>query len=457
MKRRAFLRATTALALGGIATAGVDSPLAARISRHQGAAMQPSETGTTTSRFFQDSDLNFVFLGMIGGAYYRAADVGACLAIADQITDGDAASAALAMIAAGARLAALAEQAAAAGRRISAREAYIQAANYTFSATYFLDRAGTPDRFKPTWLQHQALWDRAAALFDPPMEHVRIPYEGTTLPGYLFTVDTSGRPRPLLIFNNGSDGGMVAAWTMGIAPALERGYNVLTFYGPGQGLALLEQQLYFRPDWEKVITPVVDYALTRPEVDRTRIALMGISQGGYWVPRAAAFEQRITAAVADPGVVNVAASWTANLPPPMQELLAAGQKDAFDQFFTEGLRASPALAAVFAFRSRPYGLTSPYDVYTAVMQYSLAGVVDRIRCPMLITDPEGEQFWPGQSRQLYDALPGPKTLVAFTAAEGADLHCEPKAPGLRAQRIFDWLDAALERPASSPPLHAATG
>lgn len=70
-------------------------------------------------------------------------------------------------------------------------------------------------------------------------------------------------------------------------------------------------------------------------------------------------------------------------------------------------------------------------------------MIERIRCPVLITDPEGEQFWPGQSRLLYDALPGAKQLVRFTASEGAELHCEPMAAGLRAQRIFDWLDETL--------------
>jgi len=79
-----------------------------------------------------------------------------------------------------------------------------------------------------------------------------------------------------------------------------------------------------------------------------------------------------------------------------------------------------------------------------VQGYNLADVAKQIRCPMLITDAEGEQFWPGQSQKLYDALSGPKTLLKFTAAEGADLHCEPKAPGLRAQRIFDWLDQTLK-------------
>jgi len=92
---------------------------------------------------------------------------------------------------------------------------------------------------------------------------------------------------------------------------------------------------------------------------------------------------------------------------------------------------------------RPYGTKSPAEVILLTSRYELRGVIDRIRCPMLIADPEGEQFWPGQSQRLYDCLPGPKTLVPFTAVEGADLHVEPKALGLRAQRFFDWLDDEL--------------
>jgi hypothetical protein len=396
---------------------------------------------TSSARFFEDEDLNFVFLIVLGGAYDRVADVGACLAIADQITDGDAKSAYDAFAGAGAKRAAIADRALAAGHRTSAREAYMQAANYVAASTYFIDRMGAPERFAPTWLEHQALWNKGATLLDPPMEEVRIPYEGATLPGYFFKVDDSGRRRPLLILNNGSDGGAVAAWTAGIAAALARGYNALTFYGPGQGLALLEQNLPFRHDWEKVITPVVDYARGRPDVDPERIALLGISQAGYWVPRAVAFEHRIAAAVADPGVMDVSFSWTRHLPPEMLQLLDGGDKETFDRFMLEG--TDDATRAMLAFRSRPYGLTSPYEVYRTVRHYTLAGITERIRCPMLICDPDNEGFWPGHSQQLYDALPGPKKLVRFTAAEGADLHCEPKTPGLRAQRIFDWLDATL--------------
>jgi hypothetical protein len=128
----------------------------------------------------------------------------------------------------------------------------------------------------------------------------------------------------------------------------------------------------------------------------------------------------------------------------MQELLDAGKKTEFDMEFNDGFDELPLeLRGQYTFRSRPYGLQSLYDTIKAVEQYHLRDVAGQIRCPMLITDPDGEQFWPGQSQELYDLLTGPKTLVRFTVAEGADLHCEPKAPGLRAQRIFDWLDATL--------------
>ena len=67
-------------------------------------------------------------------------------------------------------------------------------------------------------------------------------------------------------------------------------------------------------------------------------------------------------------------------------------------------------------------------------------MIGQITCPVLVTDPDNEQFWPGQYRQLYDKLPAGKTLIRFTEKEGADSHCEPAANGIRGERIFDWLD-----------------
>jgi len=230
-------------------------------------------------------------------------------------------------------------------------------------------------------------------------------------------------------------------WMLGAAGATARGYDCLTLDGPGQGYALWKQGLHFRPDWERVITPVVDFALGREGVDPKRIAIQGISQGGYWVPRAVAFERRIAAAIADPGVVDVSTSWTATLPPPMIQLLKAGRKSEFDGYMAKTL--DPATRNSLVFRMRPFGMTSYYDVFKATMDYNLTDVIGKIACPMLITEPANEAFWPGQSRRLHDLLTCPKTLAPFSASDGADLHCEPKGYGLRDLRVFNWLDKTL--------------
>jgi prolyl oligopeptidase family protein len=231
-----------------------------------------------------------------------------------------------------------------------------------------------------------------------------------------------------------------------------RGYNALVFDGPGQQSMLFDRNVPFRHDWEQVITPVVDFLLSRPDIDSGRIALYGISQGGYWVPRALAFEHRIAAGIADPGVYDAFQPWMASLPVQMRKLLEDGDKEQFDHFFELGMReASPQERQNVAWRTKPYGRRSMYDVFTEARRYTLKGVVDRITTPLLITDPEGEQFWPGQSARLYDQLPGSKRLVGFTAAEGADRHCEPMARSLVEQRIFDWLDETLDaRPSAAP-------
>jgi hypothetical protein len=97
--------------------------------------------------------------------------------------------------------------------------------------------------------------------------------------------------------------------------------------------------------------------------------------------------------------------------------------------------ATPAERQNWEWRAKPYGQQSPFDVFTAARQFNLTDVVDQISTPLLITDPEGEQFWPGQPQQLFDKLRGAKRLIQFTASEGADSHCEPMARSLPEQRM----------------------
>ncbi|MGY1690805.1 alpha/beta hydrolase family protein [Geodermatophilus sp. SYSU D01105] len=390
---------------------------------------------------FKDEDFDFATRNVLGGVYARAADVGEVLGTVARISDGHAQSWVDEWTATADRLAAEARTA----RPHSAAARSLRAAAYYAAATEMADRTDDAGLFPRLWERHRAAWDAfvdtTGEATGVAVERLEIPYEGTTLPGYLFRSGPAGEPRRTLVYNNGSDGSVVGAWVRGIADALARGWNAMTFDGPGQNAALLRQGLHFRPDWEHVVTPVVDALAARPDVDPRRLALVGVSQGGYWVPRAVAFEHRIAAAVADPGVVDVSAAMLTHLPHHLVDLLDTGNREVFDKEIAWGLKVSPRTRALMTWRMRPYGTTSPFDFFTAAREYTLTeDVVGGITCPLLVTDPEHEQFWPGQSQRLYDLLTGPRALVRFTAEEGADGHCEPVAVGLRGERVLDWLD-----------------
>jgi len=397
--------------------------------------------------FFKNDDFNFLTEIALGSVYWQAADVGEVLTTVDRIHDGRARSWVDEWAATADRLTQLAAASAAAGRARSAAGQYLRGSLYYSLATYSADGAGDQALFESLWEKHRDAWDRFVDLADfgaAAAERIEIPYEGTTLPGYFFRSGPAGTPRRTLIFNNGSDGSVVGALTGGIADALERGWNAMTFDGPGQNAALVRQRLAFRPDWEKVITPVVDFLSARPDVDGEKLALLGVSQGGYWVPRALAFEHRIAAAVADPGVVDVSTTALGHLPHMMIKLLEAEDREKFDRDMEWTLRISPATRSLLALRMRPYGVDSPYEFFSAIRDYALTDEqIGRITTPLLVTDPDNEQFWPGQSAELFGKLTGAKAIIAFTQEEGADSHCEPAASGLRGERVFDWLDERI--------------
>ncbi|MBV9580886.1 MAG: hypothetical protein JO057_20080, partial [Chloroflexi bacterium] len=166
MNRRALIRGS---AFAGAGTLLASSLLPTSVGA-QAAPATPAATPAATAHdmFFKDEDLNFNFLVMLGFARYGLVDVGSALAVADRITDGNAASAVQALTDAGDQFAAIGDAALAAGHTDSARSAYLQASVYAFTATYFLDSMGAPERFAPLWRQQQALWDKGAALLDSP-------------------------------------------------------------------------------------------------------------------------------------------------------------------------------------------------------------------------------------------------------------------------------------------------
>jgi len=396
-------------------------------------------------RQFGHDDFQFGFEIALGSAYRGCADAGEVLVTAERIHDGDADAWVREWCATADPLWDAAREASDAGRRVSALAYARRAATYYATALYTIDQSSEHDRKLEIWRRQREVWERIVDLSDG--ERIAIPYEDTTLPAFFFRAPGAapGEARPLVVVNNGSDGATSQMWLQGGAAASERGYHWMTFDGPGQQAALFEQGLHFRPDWEAVLTPVVDAMTARADVDGDRMAVIGISQAGYWVPRALAFEHRFAAAVADPGVVDVSASWIEPLPGTLRKELEEGKQAQFDRNMHLGERFSKSTGALLTFRGEPYGVEgdSRFELYQTVMAYKLGDEVAQIQTPLLVTEPEDEQFWPGQSQVLYDRLTGPKELVRFTAAEGASRHCEPMGAALRDARIFDWLDGHL--------------
>jgi hypothetical protein len=395
--------------------------------------------------YFHEQSFEFETRGLLGNIHFGCGDIGEAMTAIGAIEDGNDTSWVTGWRNLAERIERVAEQARAGGHGVSARGAFLRAAAYYAAALVAVDGIDDPEEtLKDLFAAHRRCFDSHVSLLPVPAERLNIPYEGTTLPGYLFRPAADGTPRPTLIVVNGSDAALTMLHPGMVQPGLDRGYNVLLFDGPGQQSMLFEKNMPFRHDWEHVITPVLDHLTARSDVDAGRVAIYGISQAGYWVPRALAFEHRIAAGIADPGVDDVAASWRPNVPAEGLALLDAGEQQAFDAAVAAAIAPlGPKMVQTVAWRSKPYGKSGPYETFKAVEQYRLGDLVGQISTPMLITDPEGESFWPGQAQRLFNALPGTKTYAPFTEAEGAGMHCEPMARSLVTQRIFDWLDDTL--------------
>lgn len=336
------------------------------------------------------------------------------------------------------RALAIADRAAAASHRVSAAAAYLRASAYFGIAVNAVSALAETDRLAPTFAKQRESWNGFIAHTEVSVNEVSIPYENGHLPGWYFRAEKpTGR---VLVAVNGSDGSWASVWASCTAEALRRGYDVLMFDGPGQQSQLFEDGVPFRYDWEHVLTPVFDFVAGIEGVSDAKVSVYGISQGGYWVARALAFEHRFAAAIVDPGVVDVSTSWTAHLPASLTKLLDAGETQKFDKEMAIGMKFSPTTARTWRFRARPYGAEGYAETIEAVRRFNLVEVAGQIKTPLLILSPEGEQFWPGQSERLAELTSEVSTIVQFTAAEGAAEHCQPLARALTAQRMFDWFE-----------------
>jgi pimeloyl-ACP methyl ester carboxylesterase len=375
---------------------------------------------------------------------YGGADVGEVAAVGKTVGKGDDAAYYDAWVAAGDRLFQEAKDAERNGYRASAEELFLRASAFYGAAYHPIYGEPVDPRLIAAFRKQTTALDAGLALRTPPVRPAGIPFEGVSMPAYLIpAVGCEAEVRPLLILTNGYDGTITDMYFATAVAATRRGYHCLLFDGPGQGAMLYEKRIVMRPDWETVITAVVDFALTLPIVDPARIALSGWSLGGYLAPRAASGEPRITALVADPGQWGIAAGFRdfaikLGAPPDLANLADLDQ-DVLDRM-EQMVRGNRKLTWSVVQRGYwVHGVDNFRDFLRAIEPYTLDGRAELIRCPTLITAAEQDTL-SSRAEFLYDQLQCEKTLIRFTAAEGAGSHCEMANRSLLNRRVLDWLD-----------------
>lgn len=400
--------------------------------------------------FADDPQFWFETLRTLGHAAYGGADIGEVLVTAQNVVAGDYDSWYREWLITADRVAAEAETQLSTGHRISARDGLMRASNYYRAAEFFLHGNPADPRIDHAYRRSTECFHHAAALCTPPIEVVEIPYEGTVLHGYFYRA-TDGRdndpPRPTMVLHNGFDGTAEEMHFNGAAAGVERGYHVLTFDGPGQPAARHLDGLVFRPDWENVVTPVVDWVMARHDVDTSRVGLLGLSMGGLLAPRAAAFEHRLAACVAVDGIYELGSTVLSHFPGTRAEVEAALRAEhapEVDVAMQHLMASDPTVRWAITNGMYVMGVDSPRAFAACYLDYTLAGgVAEQITCPTLVCDGEADMFWAGQPQELFDHLNCPKTFLRFTNAEGAGAHSQFGAQRLAYARIFDWLDDTL--------------
>ncbi|NGX54551.1 MAG: 2,6-dihydropseudooxynicotine hydrolase [Chlamydiae bacterium] len=393
-----------------------------------------------TKPFFKSNLYSFQALRAMAAASSGGADIGECLAAISKIEDGDDESWYCAWYDLAKRLEAEALEMGSKGHDVSAASLSLRASNYYRTSEFFLHINPDDPRILETCGRSKACFLKG--IKDQPITEVEIPFEGTTLPGYLCLAgETKG---PLLIVQTGFDGTAEELYFVVAQAALKHGFHCLIFEGPGQGRVIRQQKIPFRPNWETVITPVIDFAVSLDQVNPEKIALMGMSFGGYLVPRALVFEPRIKVGIANGGVLDFHEVVMADSPPDFEAIL--DQEEAKELVNKEVLKAMETDAGarwaighgMYTFQAK-----SPVDWFVMSREYHLRDCIDQIKCPMLIVDSENDWQMKGQAQKFYDGLRCPKEFLLFRAEEGAGVHCQIGAYALSGERIFSWLEDQL--------------
>jgi|SRR5579862_1069230 len=380
-------------------------------------------------------------LRVVGGIYEKGAEYGECWSTANRIKAHDVESWHREWKATAIRIENIAKAALDKNHKVTAHEAYLRASMYYRCSGQFFIGNPKETRTLTAFQNTERCFQEAMKLAtDVKCEFVKIPYEGKSLPAYFITPAHSQRSGQTIIVNGGYDSVKEECYFFSGAAAVRRGFNVLLFDGPGQGLPLLQDNLLTTPEWENVITPVVDYLYTRQDVDKSKIAALGISLGGYQIPRAVTKEKRISAIIVDPAQINIGmkartrlplpASWKASFPKGTPSIAVYIISTLLGR-----MASDPSGGWTLRRNMHVHGLKNLVDMFDEMDRFKLDPKL--VTCPVFVAFAE-KDFIASEAKKFYDTCGSEKKVfVQYREVDGSHEHCEA---GNRSSFNGDWLD-----------------
>ena len=263
---------------------------------------------TTSIKFIDDQNFDDQFGRTLTAAVKGCADLGEAQAIASRIVPADFDSWVSEWTRTADEVLAGADHSLSIDDHISARKAYLRASEY-YRQAFFFARVDLDDpTLHSAYTAHVNAFRAAMPLLPCVTTIVDLDKDGIVVHGYLFRPDDSGQSRPTIIAPAGYDSTAENGYVLAAAAALERDMNCLVIEGPGQGGVLYERRVTMRHDYERVLTPAIDWLLTQPGVDPDKLVLLGRSFAGYLAPRAASGEHRLAALICDPAQYDFGAA-----------------------------------------------------------------------------------------------------------------------------------------------------
>jgi len=321
------------------------------------------------------------------------------------------------------KLIGLGEEDLARGRKISAGDKFVRAGNYMLTAERLLAH-GSEGRVA-LYERFQEYFYKGLELSGSKAELVTIPYGDDHLTGIFYPAEGVEGPQPVLVQLNGLDSTKEMKLLVGLPRWLaQRGIASLVVDQPGTGDALRLRNLTARYDAEHWASKIVDYLETRDDVDSKRIGCEGVSLGGYYCPRAVAFEPRFAMGVC----------WGAN----------HDWRDV--QKRRKAAEGNFPVPHYWSHVRWVFGAETDEEFMEKAENMHLDGVLDRVKVPFLVTHGKEDSQIPLKwAHVTYDALVNsPKReLKIFDERTGGVQHSSFDNSANAGAYIVDWVAEQL--------------